>query len=160
ALLVMAARDDARPALASTVQSLHMLPGLESGARHHLEAAEAWLGHELQRSLALYGRIAAENPHDSLALRVAHFGDLQWGRRRELRDRVAAALPHWDPSMPGYGHLLAMHAFGLAENDEYADAEAAGRRALEFVPDSAGAIHAIAHVMEMQGRADAGIDWL
>src|SRR5690606_9422707 len=59
ALLVMAARDDARPALASIVQALHMLPGLESGARHHLEAAEAWLGHELQRSLALYGRIAA-----------------------------------------------------------------------------------------------------
>ncbi len=162
ALLVMAARDDVRPALASALQALRTLPAscLDAGARRHLEAAEAWLGHELQRSLALYGRIAEENPHDSLALRVAHFGDLQWGRRRELRDRVAMALPHWDPSMPGYGHLLAMHAFGLAENDEYDNAEVAGRRALEFVPDSAAAIHAIAHVMEMQGRAEEGIDWL
>lgn len=162
ALLVMTARDDARPALARSLEALLTLPAarLGAGALRHLEAAQAWLDHELQRSLALYGRIAEEDPLDSLALRVAHFGDLQWGRRRELRDRIAAALPHWDPSMPAYGHLLAMHAFGLAENGQYADAQEAGRRALRLVPDSAGAVHAIAHVMEMQGRADDGIVWL
>ncbi len=162
ALLVMAARDDARPALAHTLQALRSLPAarLSSRAARHLEAAQAWLDQELQHSLALYGRIAADDPFDSLALRVAHYGDLEWGRRRELRDRVAAALAHWDASMPFYGHLLAMHAFGLAENGDYDAAVDAGRRALRHVPDSAGAVHAIAHVMEMRGQAREGIDWL
>lgn len=162
ALLVMAARDDARPELARTLQALRNLPPerLTLRVRRHLEAAQAWLDHQLQHSLTLYGRIVEEDPLDSLALRVAHFGDLQWSRQRELRDRVAAALAHWDESMPFYGHLLAMHAFGLAENGEYQAAIETGRRALRHVPDNAGAIHAIAHVMEMQGRAREGIDWL
>src|SRR5690606_7714861 len=89
ALLVMAARDDVRPELARTLQALRNLPParLTSRVRRHREAAQAWLDNELQHSLALYGRIADEDPFDSLALRVAHFGDLQWSRQRELRDR-------------------------------------------------------------------------
>lgn len=162
ALLVMRARDDARPELARTLQALRNLPParLSPRAQRHLDAAQAWLDHRLQRSLRLYARIVEEDPFDSLALRVAHFGDLQWGRQRELRDRVAAALAHWDESMPFYGHLLAMLSFGLVENGEYEAALETGRRALRHVPDNAGAIHAIAHVMEMQGRAREGIEWL
>src|SRR5262249_57373364 len=34
------------------------------------------------------------------------------------------------------------------------------RRALDFEPDNAAAIHAIAHVLEMCGRAREGIAWL
>lgn len=162
ALHVMAARDEARPELARTLRALRMLDDgrLDERERRHLEAAQAWFDHKLQLSLTLYGSIAADYPFDSLALRVAHFGDLQWSRQRALRDRVAAALLHWDASMPGYGHLLAMHAFGLAENGDYEAAEATAKRALRFVPHNAGAVHAIAHVMEMQGRADEGIAWL
>jgi tetratricopeptide (TPR) repeat protein len=162
ALLVMAAREDARPELAHTLQALRNLPParLTLRAQRHLEAAQAWLDRKLQKSLRLYGRIVEEDPFDSLALRVAHFGDFQWGRRRELRDRVAAALAHWDESMPFYGHLLAMLSFGHVENGEYDAALAVGHRALRHVPDNAGAIHAIAHVMEMQGKAEEGIRWL
>jgi tetratricopeptide (TPR) repeat protein len=160
--MVMAARDDARPELARTLHAMRLLPPgrLDERERRHLEAAQAWLDQAQHRARALYGRIAVDHPHDSLALRVAHYGDLQWGRQHALRDRVASALAHWHESMPGYGHLLAMLAFGLAENGEHVAAEATARRALRLVPDSAGAIHAIAHVMEMQGRADDGIAWL
>jgi len=161
ALLVMACRDDARRELACTLEaaqaSIHRADERE---RRHLAAAAAWLENDLKRALNLYGEILADYPHDTLALRVAHFGDLQWSRTERLRDRVAAVLPHWHEGIEGYAHVLAMYAFGLAEAGDYELAEETGRRALELDHDNAGAIHAIAHVMEMQGRAEEGIAWL
>src|SRR3546814_9391403 len=53
-----------------------------------------------------------------------------------------------------------MHAFGLEETGDYARAEAAGRRALDMQPLDCWAHHAVAHVMEMQGRAEDGIGWM
>ena len=53
-----------------------------------------------------------------------------------------------------------MHAFGLEESADYGRAEEAGRRALDLEPDDAWAHHAVAHVMEMQGRAQDGIGWM
>ena len=61
---------------------------------------------------------------------------------------------------PGYGYVLGMYAFGLEETANYAGAEATGRRALELNPRDPWAVHAVAHVMEMQGRLRDGIDWL
>ena len=62
--------------------------------------------------------------------------------------------------MPGYGYLLGMHAFGLEEMSDYGRAEAVGREAVGRNRDDVWAIHAVSHVMEMQGRARDGIDWL
>jgi hypothetical protein len=62
--------------------------------------------------------------------------------------------------MPGYGHVLGMYAFGLAEAGDLALAEQVGRYALACTRDNAGAIHAVAHAFEMQGRATEGIAWL
>jgi tetratricopeptide (TPR) repeat protein len=73
---------------------------------------------------------------------------------------MAQVLPHWDASVPGYGYLLGMHAFGLEETGLYERAEDTGRRALELNPRDPWAVHAVAHVMEMQGRLREGIDWL
>lgn len=162
ALLVMAVREDAQAALADTLRVARALPSGRASERErrHVAAAGAWLAGDLQHALRLYGDIAREHPHDTLALRVAHFGDLQWARPDRLRDRVAAALTHWHKGMPGYGHVLGMHAFGLAEAGEHAAAERVGREALLFDADNAGAMHAVAHAFEMQGRAAHGMHWL
>ncbi|HVO87032.1 MAG TPA: tetratricopeptide repeat protein [Casimicrobiaceae bacterium] len=128
--------------------------------RRHAEAARAWLDGEVERALLLYGDLLVDYPRDVLALHVAHALDFRLGRREMLRDRIAQVLPHWDASVPGYGHVLAMHAFGLEENGDYVAAEAAARRALRFAPDSAAATHVMAHVFEMQGRSREGIEWL
>ncbi|MNS99132.1 hypothetical protein D3C72_1335250 [compost metagenome] len=77
-----------------------------------------------------------------------------------LRDRVAGILPVWNSQMPAYGYVLGMHAFGLEETNFYAQAEAQGRRALELNARDPWAVHAVAHVMEMQGRVEEGIEWL
>ena len=62
--------------------------------------------------------------------------------------------------MPDYGYVLGMHAFGLEEMGDYGRAESAGREAVGRNRGDVWAIHAVAHVMEMQGRARDGIDWL
>jgi hypothetical protein len=53
-----------------------------------------------------------------------------------------------------------MHAFGLEETNLFVAAEETGRRALAINPRDPWAIHAVAHVMEMQGRQADGIAWL
>ena len=53
-----------------------------------------------------------------------------------------------------------MYAFSLEENGQYRRAEKMARRALALDPEHAGAIHVVAHVMEMQGRAHDGLAFL
>ena len=53
-----------------------------------------------------------------------------------------------------------MHAFGLEENALYGEAEALGREAACSGAKVPWATHAVAHVMEMQGRFDDGARWL
>ena len=77
-----------------------------------------------------------------------------------LRARPARSLPEWDGADPLYPHVLALHAFGLEECNLQAQAEEAGRRALALDARSPWAIHAVAHMMEMQGRFDDGASWL
>ena len=62
--------------------------------------------------------------------------------------------------MPHYGNLLGMVAFGLEELGLYDMAERYGRDAADQNPDDLWAVHAVAHVMEMQQRAAEGIKWL
>jgi hypothetical protein len=97
---------------------------------------------------------------DALALQAGHLIDFYTGASRMLRDRIARVLPAWSEGMPGYHALLGMHAFGLEEMGLYARAEGAGRRAVELEPRDGWAQHAVAHVLEMQGRQHDGIAWM
>jgi hypothetical protein len=99
-------------------------------------------------------------PRDLVALQMGHLMDFYRGSARDLRDRIARALPHWDDAVPGYHTVLAMYAFGLEESGDYARAEEVGRRAVELEPLDCWAHHAVTHVMEMQGRAQDGIGWM
>jgi hypothetical protein len=100
------------------------------------------------------------HPRDIVALQAGHVADFFRANARELRDRIARALPHWPASLPGHGIVLGMYAFGLEETGDYARAEAMGREAVAIDPRDCWAHHAVAHVMEMQGRAQDGIGWM
>jgi hypothetical protein len=99
-------------------------------------------------------------PRDLVALQAGHLMDFFRGSARGLRDRIARALPDWSPDVPGYHAVLGMYAFGLEESGDYARAEEVGRRAVDLEPLDCWAHHAVAHVMEMQGRAEDGIGWM
>ena len=123
-------------------------------------ALAAWSKGDLLRANQLLGRHLLDHPRDILALQLAHVGDLVLGQSFMLRDRVARTLTRWSAQDQAYGYVLGMHAFGLEECNEYARAEAVGRRAVELQPHDAWAVHAVAHVCEMQGRVADGIGWL
>jgi len=126
----------------------------------HLAALKSWLAGDMHGAGERYGDVVARFPRDMMALQFAHQIDFLLGQSRMLRDRVGAVLPHWNESDPGYGYLLGMHAFGLEEMGHYGEAETAGCKAVELNPRDTWAVHAVAHVLEMQGRTDDGINWL
>ena len=69
-------------------------------------------------------------------------------------------LRHWTPADRDFHALLGMHAFGLEECGEYGRSEERGREAVALNSRDAWAQHAVAHVLEMQGRIDEGIAWM
>lgn len=161
ALVVTATDRNFMPVLAESIDAVEAL-GRRANAREraHIAAARKWMEGDFEGSIRAYGDIVLDYPRDLLALQVAHVGDFFLGASTMLRDRVAQVMPHWDASTPGFGYVLGMYAFGLEETALYAKAEDTGRRALELHRRDPWAVHAVAHVMEMQGRLRDGIDWL
>ncbi|MNQ04948.1 hypothetical protein D3C85_176750 [compost metagenome] len=160
-MLITASDRCVEPMLRESVEAAEALHDIANEReRRHTAAARAWLNGEFSNALRRYADILIEHPHDTLALQVGHIGDFLLGRSAMLRDRVAGILPVWNSQMPAYGYVLGMHAFGLEETNFYAQAEAQGRRALELNARDPWAVHAVAHVMEMQGRVEEGIEWL
>jgi tetratricopeptide (TPR) repeat protein len=147
-------------------------------ARVNVASAEALLGraHPRERDLVIaaralvdgdwggasttFDRLLVDHPRDVLALQSAHLFDFFRGDSLNLRNRIGRVLPVWNAGVPGYSYVLGMYAFGLEECNQYAEAENMARRALEIERRDAWAVHAGAHVMEMQGRIDEGIAWL
>jgi len=137
-----------------------LLPHANERERAHVAAARLFADGDFERATETWGRIAIDHPRDIFAVQMAQQGDFFLGHSIMLRDRVARVLPHWNESVPGYGFMLGMHAFGLEEAGDYRRAEAAGREAVARDPQDAWGAHAVAHVMEMEGRADEGVAWL
>ncbi|MDP6390525.1 MAG: tetratricopeptide repeat protein [Alphaproteobacteria bacterium] len=126
----------------------------------HLEALKAWRAGQLRRTLEIWEQILLDNPRDVLALRLAHFLHFYLGDSQNLRDSVLRVMHAWDETVPGFGFVLGLKSFGLEESGNYAPAEVAGKHAVEINAEDAWATHAVAHVMEMQGRHRDGIEWL
>lgn len=161
ALMIMATDRMLVPLLAESVEAIEALGRrVNDRERAHAAAARSWLQGDFAGSVRRYGEILLDYPRDLLALQVAHVGDFYTGSSMMLRDRVAQVLPEWDTSAPGFSYVLGMYAFGLEETGLYSRAEDIGRRALEINPVDAWGVHAVTHVMEMQGRIREGIDFL
>src|SRR5262249_26514153 len=160
-LIVRADDAGARSKVVASIAAIDAeCPNPDDPARRHALAARAWFDGDQTLAAERYGEILIDWPHDILALVVTHALDFRLGRRRMMLDRIAQVLPEWDAAMPGYASVLAMYAFALEENGHYRRAETMARRALALDPRHPGAIHAIAHVMEMQGRTREGLAFL
>lgn len=99
-------------------------------------------------------------PLDLVGLQCGHLMDFYRACGRNLRDRITRVLPKWSAAVPGYSIVQGMYAFGLEECGDYGRAEATGRQAIALEPLDCWAHHAVAHVMEMQGRAEDGVGWM
>ena len=128
--------------------------------RRHIAALAAWIGGDLDRTLAIWEEALAEHPADVLAFRLHHFLAFWMGecdRMRRAADRAVEAI---GAGQPGYATARACRAFALEELGHYAEAERDGRTALDLDRGDVWAAHAVAHVMEMQGRVAEGIAFL
>jgi tetratricopeptide (TPR) repeat protein len=160
AYLHLSSRD---PALVRAVRPiLEKAAALPANSRErlHLAAIAAVLADDYEGAKARFGDLLREFPRDVLALQVAHALDYVTGDLARMGDRVAKVLPAWSRDLPGYHAVLAMHAFGLEEFGHYERAGELARQALALDPHDARAHHVLAHVFEMTGRADAGLDWM
>jgi tetratricopeptide (TPR) repeat protein len=159
-LMTFTERRFAEQARVSVASAEALLPHANPRERGLVAAARQLVDGEWDAACATFDRVLVDYPRDAFAIQSAHVMDFFRGDALNLRNRISRVLPHWSPSVPGYSYLLGMHAFGLEECNQYPEAEETARRALALQPKDGWAVHAGAHVMEMQGRIDEGIVWL
>jgi tetratricopeptide (TPR) repeat protein len=150
---------DAHPKALAHLQQAEALSA-NRRERLHLEALRAWIAQDLDARAAAWEQILVEWPLDLLAFRQ-HTGALFWtGDKRHQAEVTAGVAGVCGPGMPGYGHFLSAHAFAMEEVGQYAVAESCAREALAMQQQDLWALHGLAHVFEMQGRVQEGIELL
>ncbi len=136
---------------------------MREGARHANErerlfcaATEAWATKDFARTLSHLEEMTVRWPADLCALKWAQYHAFNLGDAEALlRFGERAMLVH---EHAPYAH--GMSAFGLEQNHRLREAEEAGMYATEIAIDDAWAHHAVAHVLETEGRAKEGARWL
>ncbi|XP_077990427.1 tetratricopeptide repeat protein 38-like isoform X2 [Glandiceps talaboti] len=99
------------------------------------------------------------HPTDAMALRSHYLACLYTGEPQRVRDTFASVLQDWETS-DLYSTVKGLYAFGLEETYLFAAAEKEAREGLELNPKETWSLHGIAHVKEMQGRPDEGIEFV
>ena len=150
---------DAEPKARARLSEAEKLPA-NRRERLHQEALRAWLDGDVLARAATWERILLEWPHDLLAFRQ-YTGTLFWvGDKQYQAEVVAGQDGYWNSRVPGYGHFLSAKSFAMEEVGNYEVAERAAREALAIQGQDLWALHGLAHVLEMQGRTDEGIELL
>lgn len=126
----------------------------------HGEAIDAWLGGNWYAASRHLDDLLVEWPADILALLIGHQLDFFLGDARNLRDRIGRSISSIDRQHPHHGFVRGMQAFGFEESGHYGLAERAALEAIDRNPDDVWAVHAAAHVYEMQGRVDDGVTFM
>jgi tetratricopeptide (TPR) repeat protein len=128
--------------------------------RRHVEALVDLARGDFTEAAVKWDAVVADHPHDMVATRIAHDIYLHVGDddRRLVSSREAFAA--WQPGEPGYGWTAGQLAFALEEAGHFAEAERHGRMALKVDPVDVWALHALAHVFEMQERHDEAVEHL
>src|SRR5690606_17333985 len=94
-------------------ESLRAAQALPANARErgHLRAIGLMVEGHWTKAARTLEDVSIDAPHDALALQAGHLLDFFTGDARMLRDRIARALPAWDPGRPGHHAVLGMYAF-------------------------------------------------
>ena len=116
---------------------------------------EWWKGNT-RAALKTLRALVAANPADIVAAKWAQYLAFNLGDATATRDVAQSIMPAHRMTAEAWGML----AFGCEQTDELAMAEEAARRALSLKRSEPWAHHALAHVMDAQGRIEEGIEFL
>lgn len=158
AMLQMFLESGEAPALARPylVQARRQRAAASEREQWFIDAVGAWVEADMPRALALHEVLAERYPRDLAAVKLGQYhyfnvGDAPGMLRLALKARTANAD---DPYLHG---LL---AFALEECHVLEAAEQAARTAIRLQRAEPWAHHALAHVLETQGRIAEGIDFM
>ena len=130
--------------------------GADARERAFVAAAQDWARKDFTACLAQLETVAQRWPEDIVAVKWAQYHAFNLGRSDLLLSLGECAVQAHD----GAPFVHGLYAFGLEQSHRLEEAEDHGRRAVEIRVDDAWAQHAVAHVMESQGRFDEGGEWL
>jgi len=124
--------------------------------RLFIAAVEAWALKDFPKALAALDELTVRWPADICAIKWGQYHAFNLGDHDAmLRLAERARIVFEDEP---YAHGLI--AFALEQKSRLGEAEEEGLHAVEIAIDDAWAHHAVAHVMETQGRAREGARWL
>lgn len=132
----------------------------DNGSRReamHRGALASWIAGDVAKTLDIWDEIMTAYPRDVVAFRLHHFTAFWMGRPDRMGAAIDRVLPAFGADEPVHAALLGCKAFAYEELGRLAEAEAAGRSSIERNPRDLWAAHAVAHILEMQGRRDDGI---
>lgn len=119
-------------------------------------AATCWQDKNFYGALAALDELTVRWPADLCAIKWGQYHAFNLGDQAALlRFGQRAHIAHENSP---YAH--GMIAFALEQNHRLREAEDEGMRATEIAIDDAWAHHAVAHVLETEGRAKEGARWL
>lgn len=132
----------------------------EPAAQAYEAALSQWLLGNPQGAAQCLDRHLRLYPEDALAVKLGQAIRFMIGDIKGMRISLEAILPAYHEANAFRGYILGCHAFTLEESGDYAMAEQQGMLATLLAPRDAWGRHAVAHVHEMTGRAEAGRRWL
>jgi tetratricopeptide (TPR) repeat protein len=122
----------------------------------YISAIEAWAIGAIEQAIAYHEQIAQKYPRDLLSVQMGQYHYFYQGNTQRLLQIAQKVLP----ANRENHYLHGMLAFGLEQCHRLEEAEAVGRLATQINRNDPWAHHAVAHVMEMQGRIEEGIAWM
>ncbi|MBW4630606.1 MAG: tetratricopeptide repeat protein [Iphinoe sp. HA4291-MV1] len=132
------------------------LPKVTKRERLYIQAIAAWATGAIDRAIALHEALAQEFPRDLISIQQGQYHYFYLGDKERLLKIAQKVLKANRENHYVYG----MVAFGLEQCHRLMEAETMARMATTMNRHDPWAHHAIAHVMETQGRVDEGIAWM
>ncbi|MCP6758810.1 MAG: tetratricopeptide repeat protein [Fischerella sp. CENA71] len=122
----------------------------------YVQAILTWANKEIDVAIAFHEEITNKFPHDLISVQQGQYHYFYLGDKERLLQIAQKVLA----VNPEHHYLYGMVAFGLEQCHQLAAAEAMARKATAMNRYNPWAHHAVAHVLETQGRVDEGIAWM
>ncbi len=143
----------AAPYMARAKQNLDTISERE---RLFVEAVDCWHRRDTLKTSALLKEIVKGWPSDISAAKWAQYHAFNLGDAEGMLSAADAIRPAHEDTPYWFG----LRAFALEQSHRLREAEEAGLEAVRREREDRWAHHAVAHVMETQGRLDEGVEWL